>query len=145
MSNADDCADKVIVGMVGGAVGAAVIPAHVNWAVFASAMGAGVIGIGRCFGVQLNKEEAWQLVKQFVYAAGFAFLGVAVGSKILAAILSSTGIGHVGAVALDAAISSALAYAIGESAKAYFKGVKDKKELGRIFREAFKKKKKEHA
>jgi uncharacterized protein (DUF697 family) len=141
MSAADEKADTAIAVMISGMMAAAIIPAHVNWALVAGALGTGVVAIGRCYGVQLSKDEAWQLVKQFFLAAGLTFIGLAVGTKIIAAILSSTGIGHLGAVALDASVSAALAYAVGGSAKAYFKGERDKKKLGRIFRDLFKKKK----
>jgi uncharacterized protein (DUF697 family) len=135
---ADEKADGVINTMVVTVVGTAVIPAYVNWAATAAAMGSGVVMIGVCYNITLSREEAWHLVKQFIGAAGFWFLGMAVGSKILSMILTSTGVGYFGAVAMDAAVSGAIAYAIGASAKAYFKGTRSSKELGEIFRKNFK-------
>ncbi|HZP82810.1 MAG TPA: DUF697 domain-containing protein [Chthonomonadaceae bacterium] len=134
---ADAQADKVIATMVKGMVGAAVIPAHVNWALVATAMGAGVIRIGNCYGIKLTKDEAWELIVQFFRAAGLTFCALNVGSKVLAALMSSTLIGHASAVALDATISASLAYAVGGCAKSYFKGVRDSRELGRMMRERF--------
>ncbi len=134
----DDKADAAIATMVGTVIGAAIIPAYVNWAITATAMGTGVVAIGICYGVELTKDEAWHLVKQFMSAAGFWFVGVLVGTRILSMILTSTGIGYAGAVVLDATVSAALAYAIGEASKAYFKGVRDKKVLGDRLRSAFK-------
>ncbi|MGZ8159705.1 MAG: hypothetical protein ACXWT1_18330 [Methylobacter sp.] len=137
--NCDECADKAINTMVAGAAGLAIIPAQVNWALYAGALGAGVIAIGLSYDVKLTKDEAWKLVKQFFLAAGFGFLAANLGAKFMAAALTTTGIGHVGAVALDASISGGTAYAIGGAAKAYFKGERNKDKLGQIMREHFSK------
>lgn len=136
-TESDEKSDQAIIAMVTAVTGTAIIPAHVNWALTATAMGVGVVAIGNCYGVQVNKEEAWQLIKEFIRAAGFWYVGMAVGSKIVAAILSSTGIGHIGAIALDATISAAIAYATGACAKVYFKGERNKKVLGEAFRKNF--------
>lgn len=133
----DEKADAAIKTMVMAVIGGAVVPTHINWAITAAALGSGVVAIGLCYGVELSKDEGWHLVKQFVGAAGFWFMGLMVGTRILSVILATTGVGYAGAVALDATISAALAYAIGASSKAYFKGVKDKKDLGAIFRKSF--------
>lgn len=144
----DEQADDAIRTMVATVVGTAAIPAHVNWSLTATAMGAGVVAIGLIYDVQLTKEEGWKLVRQFFLGAGFWFVTMNVGSKILTAIMESTGFGYLGGVALDGAISAASAWAIGACAKEYFrrdflgKSKPTKKELGEIFREAFKKNKK---
>lgn len=144
----DEQADDAIRTMVATVVGTAAIPAHVNWSLTATAMGAGVVAIGLIYDVQLTKEEGWKLVRQFFLGAGFWFVTMNVGSKILTAIMESTGFGYFGGVALDGAISAASAWAIGACAKEYFrrdflgKSKPTKEELGGIFREAFKKNKK---
>lgn len=144
----DEQADVAIRTMVTAIVGGAVVPVHVNWALAASAMGAGVVAIGLIYDVQLTKEEGWKLVKQFFLSAGFFFVTLNVGSKIFAAIAESTGIGYVGGAMLDGAISGASAWAIGTCAKEYFrrdflgKSKPSKEELGKIFRDAFNKNKK---
>lgn len=144
----DEQADDAIRTMVATVVGTAAIPAHVNWSLTATAMGAGVVAIGLIYDVQLTKEEGWKLVRQFFLGAGFWFVTMNVGSKILTAIMESTGFGYFGGVALDGAISAASAWAIGACAKEYFrrdflgKSKPTKEELGEIFREAFKKNKK---
>ena len=51
--------------------------------------------------------------------------------------MATTGVGYAGSVVLDASVSAALAYAIGESSKSYFKGTRDKKELGKILKNKF--------
>ncbi|MDO5489783.1 MAG: DUF697 domain-containing protein [Bacteroidaceae bacterium] len=144
----DEQADDAIRTMVATVVGTAAIPAHVNWSLTATAMGAGVVAIGLIYDVQLTKEEGWKLVRQFFLGAGFWFVTMNVGSKILTAIMESTGFSYLGGVALDGAISAASAWAIGACAKEYFrrdflgKSKPTKEELGEIFREAFKKNKK---
>ena len=147
-------ADKAIAGMMATVVGTALVPAHVNWALTASAMGAGVVAIGLCYDIKLSKDEGWKLVKQFIMSAGFWFLSMNVGSKILSALMETTGIGYGAGVAIDAATSAAFAskkflipftlQAIGATAKEYFqreylgKVKLSKDELGGIFRKAFK-------
>lgn len=137
-------ADKAIAGMMATVVGTALVPAHVNWALTASAMGAGVVAIGICYDVKLSKDEGWKLVKQFIMSAGFWFLSMNVGSKIISALMQTTGIGYGVGVAIDAATSAAFAWAIGATAKEYFqreylgKTKLSKDELGEIFRKAFK-------
>jgi uncharacterized protein (DUF697 family) len=133
----DRNADIAIGSMVAAVVGTAIVPAHVNWALTAGAMGTGVIAIGLCYGVELTKDEAWKLIQQFFAAAGGWFLAMNVGSKFMAAIIQSTGIGYGVAVALDATISAAAAYALGEAAKAYFKGERDMGKIGKTFRDSF--------
>ena len=143
----DNDADVAIKTMMGTVVATAAVPAHVNWALTASAMGAGAVAIGKCYDVQLTKDEGWKLVKQFVLSAGMWFLSMNVGSKLLSALMQSTGVGYAVGMALDAASSAAFAWAIGSTAKAYFrneylgKSRLTKEELGRIFREAFKEQK----
>jgi uncharacterized protein (DUF697 family) len=141
-----DTAIKTMMATIGGFV---LIPAHVNWALISGAMGTGVVAIGMIYGVKLNKDEAWKLVKQFVLAAGFMFAALNIGSKFFSVIAESTGIGYAGGVALDAAINIPFAYAVGHTAKEYFRkeymsGKKlSQKELGEIFRNAFKERKSE--
>ena len=147
VSVCNEKADKAIKAMMTAVVGTALVPAHVNWALTASAMGAGVVAIGLCYDVKLTKDEGWKLVKQFILSAGFWFLSMNVGSKILSALMQTTGIGYGAGVALDAATSAAFAWAIGATAKEYFqreylgKAKLSKDELGDIFRQAFKERK----
>ena len=136
-------ADKAIKAMMATVVGTALVPAHVNWALIASAMGASVVAIGLCYDIKLTKDEGWRLVKQLILSARFWFLSMNVGSKILSALMESTGLGYGIGVAMDAATSTALAWAIGTTSKEYFqreylgKSKLSKDELGKIFRDAF--------
>lgn len=141
--DADAKADAVIATMVSTVIGAAVIPAYINWSITATIMGAGVVAIGRCYGIELTKDEGWHLVKDFILGAGLWFAGLVLGSRIISMLLTSTGVGYAGAVAMDAAVSAALACAIGESAKMYFKGERDKGKLGKTFRSKFRSAKQE--
>ena len=144
----DEQADVAIQTMVTAIIGGAVVPVHVNWALAASAMGAGVVAIGLIYDVKLTEEEGWKLVKQFFLSAGFFFVTLNVGSKIFAAIAESTGIGYVGGAMIDGAISGASAWAVGACAKEYFrrdflgKSKPTKDELRKIFQDAFKRNRK---
>jgi predicted permease len=138
----DENADKAILAMVAGMTGISIIPAYVNWPFTASALGAGVIAIGLCYEVHLSKDDAWKLVTQFFTAAGFWFTAGNFGGKFISMILASTGVGYMGGVVLDLAISVAAAYGIGGAAKAYFKGERNNDRLGEVFRDNFTKNKK---
>lgn len=136
-------ADKAIKIMMGAVTATALVPAAINWGITASIMGAGCVGIGKAYGFDLSKENGEKLVIQFIKGAGLWFLAMQVGSKVLTAILQFTGLGYGAGVALDAATSMAFAWAIGKTAKGYFRtqyqGRKlSKEELGDIFRKAFK-------
>ena len=140
----DERADGIIALMIAGTIGAAVVPVIVvSVPALAAALGTGVAAMGRVYGVQLNKDEAWKLVWQFFKAAGFVFLAFSFGAKIATTILAFTGLGYGAAVAMDGVLGAAIAYAVGQSAKAYFKGERDKSRLGQVFRNAFTKKKSE--
>lgn len=134
---ADGAADEIIRAMVVGAVGAAVVPVYVNWAILASALGVGVASIGGLYGYSLTKDEGWKVAKTLLLSGGTLFLAFNFGSKFIAGILTATGIGHIGAMALDGAVSAATAYAIGGAAKEYFKGERNKARLGEILRSRF--------
>lgn len=148
LSECDADADLAIATMISAIGLAALSPAALDWALVSGAMGVGCVAIGRAYGVQLTKDEAWKLIKQFFLSTGSMFLAINVGSKLLASILKATGFGYGVGVVLDVAFSIASAYAVGACAKEYFRndyqGKKKltKEELGRIFREEFKKHKK---
>ncbi len=145
----DNEADEKIAYMIAGMVGGAVVPAAINWTIVVTAMGAGVISIGNCYGFSISKEGGADLVKQFFLSAGTTWLMLNVGAKICTAIIQMTGIGYFGGAAVDAVISAAQAYAVGGCAKAYFRKKYQgksisKEELGKIFKEKFKEYKKNH-
>lgn len=145
----DSDADDVITAMIAGMVAGAITPAAINWTIVIAAMGTGTVSIGKCYGYSITKEGGSDLVKQFFLSAGTTWLMLNVGAKIITALIQFTGIGYGPAAAVDAVISGAQAYAVGGCAKAYFrkkyKGENiSKEELGKIFRDGFKKYKSEH-
>lgn len=138
MSSIEECdrkADTAITAMIAAAMGGAVVPVAVSWPVAMTAMGAGVVAIGLCYDVRLEKDEAWKLVVSFIKAAGLTFGGLLIGGQLLAAALAFTGAGYGVAVALDAAACASIAYAVGHTAKAYFKGERNTAALGRLMRQ----------
>ena len=143
----DKDADEAIKVMMAAVATTAVIPAAVNWTITATAMGTGCVAIGKAYGVSLSKENGEKLVIQFLKGAGLWFLAMQIGSKVVTAIMEFTGLGYGAGVAIDAATSAAFAWAIGKTAKSYFRssylGNKlTKEELGEIFRKAWKENKK---
>lgn len=143
--DADDRISYMIAGMIGGAV----VPAAINWTIVITAMGAGVVSIGKCYDFSISEEGGADLVKQFFLSAGTTWLMLNVGAKICTAIIQMTGIGYLGGAALDAVISAAQAYAVGGCAKAYFRKKYQgnnisKEELGKIFKQRFEEYKKTH-
>ena len=130
---ADEKADAIIKGMVATGVATAVIPLPLG-VPFMGAVASGVVAIGACYGAQLNKDEAWTLVKEFFRAAGITYMALNVGWTFISAILNFTGLGYPAAVALDATQATAISYAVGSAAKYYFSGQRNRKELGKIMR-----------
>lgn len=147
ISERDNDADGAIAAMVTAVVASAVTPAAVNWSLTAAAMGTGCVAIGKIYGITLTHDEAWKLIKQFLLGAGTWFLAMNLGSKFVAFLLQATGLGYGAGVLLDVSISAAVAYAVGACAKDYFrrdllgKTKPTKKELSKIFKDAFNKKK----
>jgi len=143
----DEKADVAIGAMVLAAVGGEIAPPMIDWGVAMAAMGSGVVAIGIIYDVKLTKDEAWKLVKQFILSAGFTWVALNAGTQIFKAIMKVTGWGYGPDVVLGSVITGAIAYAVGACAKEYFrrdymgKGRPSTEELGKIFREAFDKKK----
>ncbi len=135
---ADERADEIIRGMIAQIAAMAIIPAAVNWAFIAALMSVGAMRIGRAYGYRFNKDEGWQLIRQLFKAAGLTFLGLSVGAKMFTAIFQATGIGYLPAVAMDVAVSAAIAYAVGMGAKHYFRHDRSMTGVGGVVREAFK-------
>ena len=78
----DQDADVAIKTMMAAVVGTAVVPAHVNWALTASAMGAGAVAIGKCYGVQLTKDDVLKFVKKFLLIEVMCFRSMKLAYKI---------------------------------------------------------------
>ncbi len=133
----DEQADNVINKMIG-AMASTALMQGISLPLVMGAMGTGVVAIGRCYGTELNRDEAWQLIKQFFHAAGLCYVGWILGGRILTMIIAATGAGYIAAVTIDATASASLGYAIGAASKAYFKGERNKKALGAAMRKKFK-------
>jgi uncharacterized protein (DUF697 family) len=131
----DERADQIIKGMASTGVAVGLIPVPLGIP-FMAAVGTGVIAIGRCYGVELTKDEAWKLVREFFKAAGITYMATAVGWQFITALAKATGFGYPVAAALDAAQAAIIAYAVGAASKAYFKGERNNKQLGAVLRSA---------
>ena len=131
----DQKADKIITGLIttGVAAGGVPIPLTVP---FMAAVAGGVVAIGACYGVQLTRDEAWKLIREFFKAAGFVWMATAVGGQLGVLILAATGAGYPVALALDAVQGAVIAYAVGTAAKHYFKGQKSRDEIRAVMRSA---------
>ena len=142
LETAEEKADAVIAGMVSAGLAGAVIPVQLTIPFMATVAG-GVVGIGRCYGTELTKDEAWKLVREFFKAAGFTYMAINAGSLFISQALYVTGLGYPAAVAMDAASSTAIAYSVGAAAKAYFSGQRSRKELGAVMRNNLREQKKQ--
>ena len=120
------------------------LPTRMNWAFTAQAMGAGAAAIGKCYGIKLTTGEGWALVKQFILGAGVFFFAWNGDLKLYLALIAPTDPGNDVYVTEDAVTLKAFAWAIGAVSKEYFQreylgeSKLSNKELGIMFREAFK-------
>jgi uncharacterized protein (DUF697 family) len=119
MNSPEEKADSIIKGLMATGVTTAVIPAPLGIP-FIAVVATGVVGIGRCYGVALNKQEAWKLIREFFKAAGITFTALQVGWTFISAIVNATGVGYPVSVALDATQATAISFAVGSAAKHYF-------------------------
>lgn len=145
----DKKADEIIANMCVGMMALAAIPAHVNWTIAAGVMATGVAKIGKCYGFTLSSNDSWKLVKQIFLSTGFTFMAINLGTKFIAAMAETTGIGYLTGVVLDVGISAAMGTAIGGCAKEYFhrefvgQNKMSKSELKELFIALYKEKKEE--
>jgi hypothetical protein len=131
----DEKADKIIRGLVAGGLVAGALPVPLTVPFMATVAG-GVVAIGACYGVQLNKADAWKLIREFFKAAGLVYAGAMVGGQFIAWILTATGFGLPVALALDAGQAAAIAYGVGSASKCYFKGQRSRDEIRAVMRSA---------
>jgi uncharacterized protein (DUF697 family) len=130
----DERADRIIKGMATASAAMGVLPIPVL--PFMATAATGVVAIGRCYGVELTKDEAWKLIKQVFKAAGTTYMATYVGWNFILMLGKATGFGIPVAMVLDGAQSAAISYAVGAAAKAYFKGERNNKVLGAVLRNA---------
>jgi len=131
----DEKADKIIMGLTatGAAAGGIPVPLLVP---FMGAVAGGVVAIGACYGVQLTRDEAWKLIREFFKAAGFVWTATFIGGEFIVWILAATGAGLPVALALDAVQCTVIAYAVSTAAKHYFKGQRSRDEIRAVMRRA---------
>lgn len=132
--HADEKADQLINKMVVSLTPLAAMPIFISLPLLMKAICTEVQEVGNCYGNQLSDEEAAQLLKQFIDAAGIGLVGLFVSTQILSMAFALTGAGYVVSIALSLSASTSLAYIAGSCAKAYFKGERNKKTLGAIAR-----------
>jgi uncharacterized protein (DUF697 family) len=126
----DQKADAIITSMSAGTAALAAMPPVVDMAVFAAAIGGSVVGIAACYDVTISKGDARKLIMDFIKYGGIAFTG----GKILSGVLKYTGVAYAAGGLIDAALYTTIAYAIGVTAKAYYRDeIRDPEELKRIF------------
>jgi uncharacterized protein (DUF697 family) len=133
---AEQKTDKIIKGMVSAGVATGVIPLPLGLP-FMAAVATGVVAIGACYGVELTRDEAWKLIREFFKAAGFTFFATNVGWQFITGLMYATGFGSPFAAALDTAQCVAIAYAVGAAAKHHFSGQRSRRELGAVMRSAY--------
>ena len=136
-------ADAIIFQTILQVAAAGAIPMFVNWAVSAGLMGIGIVRIGRVYGDTLTKQEAIKLILHFLRAAGIGYASIFVFVQIFTGVAQTTVIGYPVAAAIEASVMAGLMYALGITAKAYFRGERRKDELGKILRAAHREGKKE--
>ena len=102
-------------------VGIGFAPVMVDIAALMTAMGAGVVAIGKCYGFNLDKQGAGDLIKQFFKAAGTTYAFVFAGQKIAASFLKSNPVSYIPAMISDAVMCGAIAYAVGSTSEKYFR------------------------
>lgn len=121
LKDMDDGADGALILMTEGAVVIGFLPVMVDIGVLMTAMGAGVVSIGKCYGCALTKGDAGELIKQFFKAAGMTFSFIFAGQKIVASLLKSNPATYLPTMIADATMCGATAYAVGSTAKKYFR------------------------
>ena len=78
----DKKADIAVATMTAGGVATGLVPIVVDIPAFATALGVGVVALGKCYMYEITKEEAADLIRQFFKAASFSLAMAFVGTKI---------------------------------------------------------------
>ena len=116
----DENADIAITTMTIAGVGMGFAPVFLDVAALMVAMGAGVVAIGKCYDLQLTKDDAADLIRQFFKAAGLTFSMVFAGQKITASFLKSNPVTYLPTMVADAVMCGSIAFAVGGTSKRYF-------------------------
>ncbi|MBR5287438.1 MAG: DUF697 domain-containing protein [Clostridia bacterium] len=116
----DRKADLAVNAMMVAAVGLGVVPILLDMVAVSAAMGAGVIAIANCYDLQLTKDDAADLIKQFFKAAGTSYSIMFMGVKITNSLLKSNPVTYVPFLIADGVVCGAAAFAVGMTAKNFF-------------------------
>lgn len=117
----DSKADVAVKAMTVTGVGIGFAPVMIDIAALMAAMGAGVVAIGACYQMKVNKEDAGELIKQFFKAAGLTFSMVFAGQKIVGSLMKSNPATYLPFMITDAIVCGASAYAVGSTSQKYFR------------------------
>ena len=112
----DKKADIAVATMTAGGVATGLVPIVVDIPAFATALGVGVVALGKCYMYEITKEEAADLIRQFFKAASFSLAMAFVGTKITLSAFKITPFAPVVYIS-DAVICGSIAFAVGQTAK----------------------------
>lgn len=117
----DRRADIAIKTMTTASIGVGFAPVFIDITALMAGIGVGVVAIGKCYAFELTKEEAGELVIQFFKTAGLIYTMIAAGQKLAASFLKSNPLTYLPTMISDAAMCGAVAFAIGNTSKHYFR------------------------
>jgi uncharacterized protein (DUF697 family) len=140
--SADSRADRIIVEMmISVAAASTLTTAGGSW-LQTGIVAVGIVRIARVYGVSLTRQEAGKFAVEALTMYGFYGIVGVLGGKALATAIEVTGVGLVGGMALDAGLTAAVAFALGQVAKAYFGRQVSKGDFKRIMRSSLRQGKK---
>jgi len=116
----DKKADLAISAMMAAAIGIGFAPVMMDMVTVSAAMGAGVVAISKCYDLQLTKDDAAELIKQFFKAAGTSYSIMFMGVKITNSLLKSNPVTYLPFMIADAVVCGAASFAVGTTAKNFF-------------------------
>lgn len=125
----DDAADSSILTMTIVGVGIGFAPVMLDITMFMAEAGIGVVAIGKCYKMKLNKADAGDLIKQFFKAAGLAYSMVFTCEKLGSSALKSNPVSYIPAMIVDAVMCGSISFAIGSTSKRYFKKLAEGKKI----------------
>lgn len=125
--------------------GLGVVPLGINIWTFMGVTAILITALATIYGHHMTKEGAAHLIKQIFLSVGTTFIMLTLGMKFFAEVLKGAGIitmggATVAGMALDAGLAGAVTFALGYTAKEYFKKNKQmsKEEMSQQFKKFFK-------
>jgi uncharacterized protein (DUF697 family) len=129
----DENADAIIAAMTAGTTAIAIMPPLVDLAAFAAAIAGSVVAIAGCYDISITKGDAVELIMVCIGFGGTAFTG----GKLISGFLKFTGLGYAFGGFIDAALYSTMSFAIGVTAKRYYRdNIRDPSKLKEIYKNA---------